>query len=334
MNKISIVIPVYNGSNFLKYAIDTALAQDYPDFEVIVVNDGSRDDGATERISKSYGDKIRYYSKENGGVSSALNFGIKMMRSEYFSWLSHDDMYKPNKLSSEMKLIDKYGKDTIVYCNQAIVNQKGHQFDSTNFHKRYSLKDITSPLFLVSRCEVNGCSLLFNKSHFERVGLFDEENTTAQDMDMWLRMFRGQKLAFCEEELVMSRRHPEQGNKTIKEFGDNSLNFLRKLFDELSLEDMILCAGTPESFIEMERVVFGRYKTDVDLLCDEMCKKIKGTDQTYWKKLGTNTLADLLVDVMDRYKYLEAQKNSLTEEKKKSFRHKISRIKYHVKRKL
>jgi glycosyltransferase involved in cell wall biosynthesis len=77
--KVSIVIPVYNGSNYLKEAIDSALGQTSKDVEIIVVNDGSNDGGQTEAIAKSYGDKIRYFYKENGGVASALNLGIKNM---------------------------------------------------------------------------------------------------------------------------------------------------------------------------------------------------------------------------------------------------------------
>ena len=68
---VSIVIPVYNGANYLSEAIDSALAQTYKNIEIIVVNDGSKDDGATEKVALSYGDKIRYFHKENGGVSSA-----------------------------------------------------------------------------------------------------------------------------------------------------------------------------------------------------------------------------------------------------------------------
>ncbi|MDD4547058.1 MAG: glycosyltransferase family A protein, partial [Oscillospiraceae bacterium] len=92
---VSIVIPVYNGSNYLAEAVDSALAQTYKNIEIVVVNDGSNDEGATEKVAKSYGDKIRYFSKENGGVSSALNLGIENMKGDYFSWLSHDDLYKP-----------------------------------------------------------------------------------------------------------------------------------------------------------------------------------------------------------------------------------------------
>lgn len=75
--KVSIVIPVYNGSNYVRDAIDSALAQTYGNVEVIVVNDGSDDDGKTDEICRSYGKKIRYFKKKNGGVATALNKGIE-----------------------------------------------------------------------------------------------------------------------------------------------------------------------------------------------------------------------------------------------------------------
>ena len=68
---VSIVIPVYNGANYMREAIDSALAQTYENKEIIVVNDGSSDNGETDRIAKEYGDRIRYILKQNGGVSSA-----------------------------------------------------------------------------------------------------------------------------------------------------------------------------------------------------------------------------------------------------------------------
>ena len=75
--KISIVIPVYNGADFVAEAIDSALNQTYDNVEIIVVNDGSKDN--TEEVVKRYGDKVRYFAKPNGGVSSALNLGIAEM---------------------------------------------------------------------------------------------------------------------------------------------------------------------------------------------------------------------------------------------------------------
>ena len=81
---VSIVIPVYNGGQYMREAIDSALGQTYPNCEVIVVNDGSKDDGQTEAIAMSYGDRIRYFSKPNGGCGSALNVGIANMRGVFF----------------------------------------------------------------------------------------------------------------------------------------------------------------------------------------------------------------------------------------------------------
>ena len=86
----------------MREAIDSALAQTYPDFEVIVVNDGSDDGGMTERIALSYGTRINYCYKENGGVASALNVGILMMSGDLFSWLSHDDVYYPEKVAVQV----------------------------------------------------------------------------------------------------------------------------------------------------------------------------------------------------------------------------------------
>ena len=115
--KVSIVIPVYNGSNYLKDAIDSALSQTYNNLEIIVVNDGSNDEGKTKAIAESYGNKIIYLEKENGGASSALNLARKKMTGDYFSWLSHDDMYYPNKISRQVEELQNYDKKTILFSN-------------------------------------------------------------------------------------------------------------------------------------------------------------------------------------------------------------------------
>ena len=73
MINVSMIIPVYNGANYLREAIDSALAQTCPDCEVLVINDGSTDNGATEAVALSYGDKIRYFSKENGGLKFVIS---------------------------------------------------------------------------------------------------------------------------------------------------------------------------------------------------------------------------------------------------------------------
>ena len=111
---VSIIIPVYNGANYLGQAIDSALNQTYKNIEIIVVDDGSNDNGSTKAIANAYGERIHYYYKENGGTGAAINYGISLMHGEYVSWLSHDDLYKPDKIEKQVafaeKIIDSYKK--------------------------------------------------------------------------------------------------------------------------------------------------------------------------------------------------------------------------------
>lgn len=190
---VSIVIPVYNGSNFVKEAIDSAINQTYKNIEIIVVNDGSTDDGATEQIALSYGDKIRYIHKENGGVSSALNVGIKNMRGEYFSWLSHDDMYKPEKIEKQVELLNLYGKENnLVLCLAEHINKSSQCINEgkRNRHLKIGINEYSQVLWaLCKEGSFNGCAFLIPKEAFDKAGLFDEGLRYAQDAFMWLEIF-------------------------------------------------------------------------------------------------------------------------------------------------
>ena len=128
---ITILIPVYNGEKFVKDAIDSALAQTYDNFEILVVNDGSTDN--TKEVLASYGDRIRVISKPNGGVSTALNTGIANMRGEWLSWLSHDDKYLPDKLLAQVKELNRMIGEgcediqkIILYCSNERIDINGN----------------------------------------------------------------------------------------------------------------------------------------------------------------------------------------------------------------
>src|SRR5215471_2056218 len=119
--KVTIVVPVYNGRDYLREAIESALAQTYQNKEIVVVNDGSLDDGGTASIALSYGKWIRYYWKSNGGVGSALNYAIREMSGEYFSWLSHDDLYVGNKVELEVEAVSRFDiARTIIYSDYSV----------------------------------------------------------------------------------------------------------------------------------------------------------------------------------------------------------------------
>lgn len=240
--KVSIVIPVYNGENYLREAIDSALAQTYKNIEIIVVNDGSTDDGATERIALSYGDKIRYFQKENGGVSSALNYGIQKMQGEYFSWLSHDDVYLPNKIEKEVELAEKFDERTIVCCGCSYIDKDANLLKQVApaFYKegRYDWQDALKILLQHFSKAFSGCALLIPKTAFENCGEFNKELRFCQDVFMWYKIFL-QRYAFVyiPDRLVQSRVHGKQltqtGQDLFKEEIDKvSLDFTARLMEE------------------------------------------------------------------------------------------------------
>ncbi len=214
--KVSIIIPVFNGSNYMREAIESALTQTYSNIEVIVVNDGSTDNGMTDTIARSFGNRIRYFKKENGGVATALNFGIEKMEGEYFAWLSHDDIYAQNKISYDIEVINGLeDKTTFLVGGYSVVNEFGKRIFDVNLLNQYSQEELSRPLFVVFRGGINGCTTLIHKSHFERAGVFDPTLTTTQDYDLWFRMLRGQKVCYYNACNVKSRIHEEQGSKKI-----------------------------------------------------------------------------------------------------------------------
>lgn len=206
---VSIVIPVYNGSNYLREAIDSALAQTYGSIEVIVVNDGSTDN--TEEIAKSYGDEIRYFSKENGGVASALNLALREMKGEYFSWLSHDDAYFPEKIEKQIKYLSGMSeRDVVLYSDFKWMDEKSEVTDTTILNHRMLE---SKPEYSLLRSAINGITLLIPKKAFDEYGYFDEKLRCTQDYEKWHQMMKTYRFIHQPAVLAKYRVHPLQDTK-------------------------------------------------------------------------------------------------------------------------
>lgn len=212
--KVSLIIPVYNGANYLKFAIESALKQTYQNLEIIIVNDGSSDNGKTEKIAKLYGDKIRYIYKENGGVSSALNLAIEKMTGEYFSWLSHDDTYEPNKIEAEIEFLkakNLLGKKAIVFSDYYLMDVRGSIL-SRAIKNHTEL--VEKPEYSLLKGNINGLSLLIPKTAFDEYGGFDTSLKATQDYELWRKMARTYQLIHIPEILVSTRFHAKQVTNT------------------------------------------------------------------------------------------------------------------------
>ena len=239
--RVSIIIPVYNGADYMREAIDSALAQTYPNCEVIVINDGSNDDGRTDSIAREYGNRIVYFTKANGGVASALNLGIEMMTGEYFSWLSHDDIYHENKIEAQVKYLREHPETTIAYCDFEIIDRMSRTI------RLRKLRSVPSDQFrysIVINSLVNGCTFLIPKSCFDQCGFFDESLKIVQDYDMWFRLASAYTIDHLPEVLVRSRYHINQGTRRfaglVKAETDNLV--IRQL-ESLSRDEIVRATG-------------------------------------------------------------------------------------------
>lgn len=252
--KVSIIIPVYNGSNYVKEAIESALKQTYENIEVIVINDGSNDKDRTKKACLSFGKKIRYYEKENGGVSTALNFGISKMNGDYFSWLSHDDLYLPNKVETEINyLVDNnlVNKKIILYSDYGVIDSASKfLFDRVLDHEMLKEK----PEYSLLRAAINGLTLLIPKQAFKEIDLFNEELRAVQDYELWYRMMDKYRFIHLPEVLVQTRIHPNQVTNTSPKVRSEGNEFWTMMIKSLNEKDMIRLEGSVEAFfLEMHK---------------------------------------------------------------------------------
>jgi glycosyltransferase involved in cell wall biosynthesis len=248
--KVTLIIPVYNGANYLKYAIDSALKQTYKNLEIIVVNDGSSDNGESEKIAKSYGKKIRYIYKENGGVSSALNLAIEKMTGEYFSWLSHDDTYEPNKIEVEVDYLLKnelLQQKVIIYSDYFLIDVHGKLLSKAiKNHEEL----VQKPEYALLKGNINGLSLLIPKSAFDEYGGFDVSLKATQDYELWRKMARTYDLIHIPELLVSTRIHAKQVTNTSPKVKTEGNELYLGLIHDVSKKRRIELEGSEYCFFE------------------------------------------------------------------------------------
>ncbi|MEA4907339.1 MAG: glycosyltransferase family A protein [Anaerolineaceae bacterium] len=185
MAKVSVIIPTYNRAHVICRAIDSVLAQTYPDYEIIVVDDGSTDQ--TAHVLSFYTDRIRYIYQANGGVSKARNTGIKAAAGEYICFLDSDDAFLPNKLELQVGYLDNHPEIDVVLGGWQIIDDASGEIEmqitqlpAAEILKAILLTNIHGlfpPLVALSRAP-----------HLFQVGLFDEALPMHEEQDLWLRL--------------------------------------------------------------------------------------------------------------------------------------------------
>jgi len=205
---VSVIIPTYNRGWVLREAIDSVLAQDFKDFELIVVDDGSTDN--TGEILDSYDQDLIVLRQSNKGVSAARNRGIAATAGRLVAFLDSDDLWLPPKLSSQ---IDFFNSNPAAVINQTeeIWIRNGVRVNPKTRHHKSSGMIFERSLGL---CLVSPSAVMMKRALFDEVGLFDEDLPACEDYDLWLRISWRYPVHLIETPLIIKRGgHADQLSK-------------------------------------------------------------------------------------------------------------------------
>jgi glycosyltransferase involved in cell wall biosynthesis len=166
-------MPTFNRRLIIPKSIETVLAQTFQDWELIIVNDGGED---IQKVIDSYNDsRIKYFTKENGGLSSALNYGIEKARAPLIALLDDDDLWIEEHLNILYKNI---GCNDIAYSNCERIKPNGQHL--MNYNLKFDKKEL-----LYDRNLITTCSVMFKKHVWKTCKGFDEGLASHMDWDFW-----------------------------------------------------------------------------------------------------------------------------------------------------
>lgn len=224
--RVSVIIPTYNRAALVREAVQSALAQTFTDFEIVVVDDGSTDD--TPAALATYARRIRYVRQENRGVAAAWNRGIRESRGAFLAFLCSDDLWVPEALRTVMEAFDRHPEAALVSYRAREITAGGARTGLV-YGKRSRGAIYTTRGLL--REDSGGCSwFVARREALERIGLFDESLRSAEDCDLCLRLSFEATLVGIRQPLLLRRRH--DGNLS----GDRLLNAREwiRLLDKLA----------------------------------------------------------------------------------------------------
>jgi glycosyltransferase involved in cell wall biosynthesis len=233
--KVSVIIPVYRGAQYIAQAVRSVLEQTFRKFEIIVVNDGSPETAEVDRELRPYLERIVYLSQHNAGPSAARNTGIRRARGEYIAFLDCDDSWYPEYLAEQVgALMADPGLD-LIYCDALLVG------DSRRAGRRAmefnpSEGKVTLESLLKMDCRlITSCTVVRRQSLVD-AGMFDENLRCCEDFDLWVRLAdRGSRMAYHYKVLGKRRIHGESVTADNTFFFQSQAGVFAKIVQNLPL---------------------------------------------------------------------------------------------------
>ncbi len=207
MEKVSIVLPTYNRANSILRAVESVLSQTYPEFELLIIDDGSTDNTG-QVISEIRDERVRYFEQPvNRGVSAARNEGIRLAAYDYIAFQDSDDFWLPDKLEKQMKVFTEKPEAGLVYCTL-----EGTRADGTRIvmpSPSMPMADKAGNIYerLLKGNIIGAPAAVVRRACLEKVGIFDETLQCLEDWELFLRIAKEYEIGFVEEALLLADIH-------------------------------------------------------------------------------------------------------------------------------
>lgn len=242
MPKISVLMPVYNTpAKYLREAIDSILGQTYQDFEFLIIDDGSTEKHVKATVDSYWDNRIKYFYKENGDIGDALNYGLRLSKSEFIARMDADDISLPNRLQKQLDFLTSNP-------DISVVGSWIRFFGDVEFTYEYPSE--IGYLDMLSKCRLAHPAVMFRRKDFKKFGFwYNTDVSPAEDYDLWSRAIKVLKMANIPEVLLKYRWHSnnssnsrsEKQRRVATETQQNMLDFLTKDLNKQKQIKLTLC---------------------------------------------------------------------------------------------
>ncbi len=249
---ISVILPTYNGSKYLREALDSVFAQTHTRFEVIIIDNGSVDD--TLKTLSEYHGKLKVLSESRKGVAFARNTGIANASGDHIAFIDQDDIWLPDKLKTQLDILLKFDQIGMVGCSYYSIDGSSAitgLVEKRDVKSRNYLKD---ELFVRNFIGPPVC-MLIRKDVLNHVGLFDTNLNGVEDKDLWFRILNKYDLKFSEKPLIKYRIHSNNAHKNVPFMKASQKGFIQKHCKEVSLYEVFKARGYV--YLDAAREYFG-----------------------------------------------------------------------------
>lgn len=222
---LTVAVCTFNGEAYLEKTLESILAQDYDNYEVVIVDDGSGD-GTASIIGRfaNQDPRIRPFFRSNHGLAASRNFAFGVARGEWIAIIDQDDLCYPTRLSRQLETAERYPTAGLVFCNTHHINETdeviGDHLSGFDLPKELIRKQVGANLLLRLGCFIDSEACFISRATVERLGPLDETLVYACDYDYFVRAGLVVDFAYSTDILAAWRIHANQATKTYRRIGN------------------------------------------------------------------------------------------------------------------